>query len=134
MQHMDHGPITRLVSASVARGQVVMADAATGLVKPATAGTTLFLGVARDDAAPDGSGSATNLATLRPEVAIFQAPAIVEVTFAADTDDGEFVVCAAAGAVTPVGAAAASDATSVVGKCVDPGGVTAGNKGLLKLR
>lgn len=127
------GPITREVSAAVTAGQLVMPDGTTQKVKPATAGATTVIGVARDDAAPAGSGSATNFATLRPEVAIFQAPYVVKVKFAADCADGVKVIAAAIGQVTPVGAAVALDGTTVVGYCVEPAGVLSGAFGRIKL-
>lgn len=127
------GPITREVNVAVTAYQLVMPDGTTQKVKPATAGAATVLGVARDDAAPEGSGTGTNFATLRHEVAIFQAPYVVKVKFAADCADGVKVVAAANGQVTPVGAAAASDGTAVVGYCVEKAGVTSGNFGRIKL-
>lgn len=132
-EYTQLGPETYEVNAAVTRYQLVMPDSTTGKIKPATAGATTVLGVAREDAAPSGSGSASNFATLRPHVAVFQAPYTVKVKFAADCAFGVKVVAAATGQVTPVGAAAASDGTSVVGYCVEPAGVTSGNFGRIKL-
>jgi cell division ATPase FtsA len=122
------GPATYTVSTAVTAGQVVMVDGTTGLVKPATAAATTCLGVARDDAAPAGSGSSTNFATLRPEVAVYSAPYEVKVTAAADCAFGVKVIAAANGQVTP-GAVVGQ----IVGYVTEPAGITAGNKGRIKL-
>lgn len=128
------GPASYEVSAAVTAGQLVMPDGTTGKVKPATAAATTVLGVARDDAAPAGSGSSTNFATLRPEVAVYAAPYEVKVTASADVDFGEKVVVGSvAGQVAPVATAAATDATTVVGYCTEPGGIVSGAKGRIKL-
>lgn len=134
------GPVTFEVSAAVTAGQVVMADASNvGKVKPATANAATVIGVARDDAAPAGSGSATNFATLRPEVAVIIG-GVTKVKFAADCDLGEKVVAAATGQVTPVTAAggtyASADAEAtrnIVGVCVEANGVTSGSFGRIML-
>jgi hypothetical protein len=127
-EYTQLGPETFIVNVAVARGQLVMPDSTTGKIKPATAAAATVLGVARDDAAPEGSGSSTNFGTLRPEVAVFQAPYTVKVTFAADTTFGQKVIAAASGQVTP-----GVVAGQVVGYCVEPNGVLAGNQGKLKL-
>lgn len=129
------GPMTFEVSAAVTAGQVLMADTSNvGKVKPATSAATLVVGVARDDAAAAGSGSSTNFASLPAKVAVFQAPYVVKVKAAADVDFGEKVIVGStAGTVTPVGAAAAADATTVVGYCVEPGGILSGAFGRIKL-
>lgn len=127
------GPATYEVNVAVTAGQLVMPDATTGKVKPATAAATTVLGVARDSGAPAGSGTSTDYGTLRPEIAVYSAPHEVVVTFAADCAFGVKVVAGATGQVTPVGAAAATDATTVVGYCTQPGGVLSGAKGRIKL-
>lgn len=136
----SHGPATYTVNAAVTAGQLVMPDSTTGMVKPATAGAATVLGVARDDAAPAGSGSSSNFATLRPEVAVYSAPYEVKVKFAADCAFGVKVVAAASGQVTPITAAggtyAAADteaSRNIVGYCTEPAGVTSGNWGRIKL-
>lgn len=127
------GPATYEVNVAVTAGQLVMPDATTGKVKPATAAATTVLGVARDSGAPTGSGTSTDFGTLRPEIAVYSAPHEVRVTFAADCAFGVKVVAAANGQVTPVGVAAATDATQVVGYCTEPAGVLAGAVGRIKL-
>jgi hypothetical protein len=122
------GPATYEVNVAVTAGQVVVPDGTTGKIKPAVGADLTVLGVARDDAAPAGSGSSTNFSTLRPEVAVYSAPYEVRVTFAANTNFGQKVVAAANGQVTP-----GVTAGQVVGYCTEPAGVTAGNKGRIKL-
>jgi hypothetical protein len=131
--YIQLGPRTYTVNVAVTGGQLVMPDGTTGKIKPATAGATTVLGQASDDAAPAGSGTSTDYSTLRPEVAVYEAPATVTLTYAADCAFGLKVIAAASGQVTPVGAAAALDGTSVVGICTEPGGVLAGAKGRTKL-
>lgn len=129
----SHGPASYTVNVAVTAGQLVMPDATTGKVKVATAAATTVLGVARDSGAPAGSGASTDFGTLRPEIAVYSAPYEVKVTFAADTLFGQKVVAAASGQVTPVGAAANTDATQVVGYCTEPAGVLATGVGRIKL-
>jgi hypothetical protein len=131
-EYTQMGPEYAEVSAAVTAGQVLMPDTG-GLVKPTTGAVATVVGVARDDASPASAGSPTNFATLRPEVAMYQAPYTVRCKFAADCDYGVRVTSAATGQVTPVGAAAASDGTQVIGICMERGGVTAGAFGLVKL-
>jgi hypothetical protein len=132
-EYMQLGPMTFEVSTAVTAGQAVMPDGTTGKIKPTTGAVANALGVARDDAAPEGSGTATNFATLRPEVAVFSAPYVVKAKFAADCAFGQKVVTAADGQVTPVGAAAASDGTQVFAVCVEAAGVTSGDVGRIKM-
>lgn len=129
----SHGPATYTVNVAVAAGQLVMPDATTGKIKVGTAAATTILGVARDSGAPAGSGASTDFGTLRPEIAVYSAPYEVKVTFAADTLFGQKVVAGATGQVTPVGAAANTDATQVVGYCTEPAGVLSGATGRIKL-
>jgi len=131
--YIQLGPRTYTVNSAVTGGQLVMPDGTTGKIKTATAGATTVLGQASDDAAPAGSGTSTDYSTLRPEVAVHEAPATVWLTYVADCAFGLKVVAAASGQVTPVGTAAASDGTAVVGICTEPGGVLAGAKGRTKL-
>lgn len=124
-EYTQLGPETYLVNVAVTRGQVVMPDGTTGRIKPSTGAVATVIGVARDDASPPSALSPSNFATLRDEVAVFQAPYTVKVQFTDDCAFGVKVVAAAAGAVTPVGAAAAADGTTVIGYCVEPAGVVA---------
>lgn len=127
------GPATYTVSSAVTAGQLVMPDSTTGQIKTATANATTVIGVARESGAAAGSGSSTDFGTLRPEIAVYSAPYEVKVTFAANCAFGVKVVAAASGQVTPVGAAAATDATQVVGYCTEPAGVLSGATGRIKL-
>jgi hypothetical protein len=135
-EYTQLGPETYLVNVAVTRGQLVMPDGTTGRIKPATAAATTVLGVARDDASPPSALSPSNFATLRDEVAVFQAPYTVKVTVSGATDVafGQKVIAGAAGSVVPIsGTAAAADGTTVVGYCVDPAGIVAGQSGKIKL-
>lgn len=133
--YLQLGPATYEVNVAVAGGQLVMPDATTGKIKPATAAATTVLGVASDDAAPAGSGSSLDYGTLRPHVAVYSAPAEVSVLVSGSTDVlfGQKVIAGATGTVVPVGAAAAADGTTVVGYCTQPGGIVAGTRGRIKL-
>jgi hypothetical protein len=132
--YLQLGPATYEVNVAVAGGQLVMPDSTTGKIKPATAAATTVLGVASDDAAPAGSGSATDYGTLRPHVAVYSAPAEVNVLVSvADVAFGQKVIAGASGTVVGVGAAAALDGTTVVGYVTQPGGIVSGSRGRIKL-
>lgn len=136
MHYLDSGPAYGEVSVAVTAGQALMPDGTTKKLKPTTGAVATAVGVARDAAAPAGSGTAMNFGVLRDEVAVIQAPATVRMTAAAGTDIpyGKKVVTAAAGAVTPISdTPAAADGTVVFGICMERGGITAGSTGLIKL-
>lgn len=114
------------VSIAVAAGQLVEPDGTTGLVKPATAGSKAVLGYAVTGATPDGTTPALTFVQQPSRVAVERA-CIAWVTFAADTAFGAKLIAAAAGAVTPAGAT--PDSTTLVGQCVEPGGVLSGGVG-----
>lgn len=121
---LQHGPKTFKVNVTVTGGQLVEPDGTTKKVKPATAGSKLVLGVALLDASPDGSGNNLSFGTNRPETSVARA-CEVRVTYAADTAFGAQLIAAATGQVTPAGAT--PDATTLVGQCTEPNGVTAGS-------
>lgn len=129
----SRGPKSYTVNVAVTAGQVVVPDSTTGKIKPSVGSDVVVLGVARDSGAPAGSGATTDFGTLRPEIAVFSAPYEVKVTFAANCAFGVKVVAAAAGQVTPVGAAATADAQQIVGYCTEPAGVLSGATGTIKL-
>lgn len=116
---LHYGPDTYKVSAAVSGGQLVMADASNpGLVKPATAAATTVLGVALGDAAPVAADADPLLVSAaQPEVAVAWN-GDVDVTYTAACALGVLLIAGAAGAVTPAGAAPASD--QVVGRCTAP--------------
>lgn len=124
--YMQDGPATFGVNVTVTGGQLVQPDAATGLVKPAVAGSLLVLGVALADAAPAGSGSNLAFGTNRPTVAV-QRGADCRVTYAAACAFGVKLIAAANGQVTPAGAT--PDSASLVGQCMEPAGALSGAVG-----
>lgn len=128
---LQHGPDTFEVNVAVTGGMLVEPDAATGKVKPATAGSLKVLGVAAADANPAGTDTATNFANARPHVAVYYAPVDVKVTYTGAATFGAKLIAAANGQVTPAGAT--PDAASIVGICTEPGGVAAGAKGRIRL-
>lgn len=126
------GPDTVAVSVAVTGGQLLMADASNvGQAKPATAGATTCIGVALEDGAPISSRTNTNFSTARPTVAIayggFDVPGV---TYAANCAWGVKLMAAANGQVTPY---VAGTPDEIVGICAEPGGVTSGNVGRVRL-
>lgn len=136
------GPRTYVPASGVAitAGQVVEARAG-GRIGPAAAGSLVTLGVALQDAiAPEdlvttpttvGGRSVLNTAILPQNVAVAYGPVETTVTYAAAATFGQLLVAAANGQVTPAGAAA--DVRTIVGRCAAPGGVGAGQVGLIRL-
>lgn len=133
---MQLGPETVTVSVPVLGGQLVEPDTSagnTGKVKPCTAGSVKFLGVARNDGQPAGTNPTNplNIAWGRPDIAIDYAPADVDTTFAAAANFGDLLMAAANGQVTPAGATPAVG--TVVGRCSTPAGVAAATVGRMRL-
>lgn len=131
LPRLQMGPTTYEVNVAVTGGQLVEPDAATGKIKPAGAASLKVLGVAANDAAPAGSGSALNYGTNRPDVAVYSGPHEVRVTYAAAATFGAKLIAAANGQVTPAGAT--PDAASLVGVCTEPAGVAAAGVGRARL-
>lgn len=133
------GPVTCAVAEPVAGGLLVEARAG-GLVGVAAAGSVVCLGISTKDATPaasavstDGFGNTVvNVATAQvTEYTAVAAEGYYPVTYAAAATFGQLLVCASGGRVTP--AAAAPDARTIVGRCWEPNGVTAGAVGLAKI-
>lgn len=141
------GPDTFVVSALIDGGVLVEPDGANpGKVKAATAGTTKCLGVTQYPAAPSGSiqGNTSygeiviDMSTLQEETAVaWQGTYPLKATGAIAF--GDLVVCAANGTVATAAAVTTptpADVTStraIVGKCVEPLGITGGSVGLIRL-
>lgn len=124
-QVRQSGPKSYPVTASVTGGQVVEGDDEG--VKPAGATSARVLGVALDDAVPGGTATeavagALDATPAASRVAV-ASRAEVPVTYAAAAELGDVLVAAAGGKVTP--ASAEPDARTVIGRCTEPGGVTA---------
>lgn len=94
---------------------------------PAAAGSVRVLGVAINDAVPalvtDPVNGVLDTAPTGTRVGVAKNVE-VPVTYAAAAAFGDKLIAAANGAVTPAGAA--PDARTIVGECVEVGGVAAG--------
>lgn len=130
------GPVTRQVNVAITGGQLVMPDAATGKIKPATSATDLCLGVALNDAAPAASGEGTTTygapvldIALPPDYVAVASGCFIKVTYTLAAAFGQkLIIGTVAGTVSPAGAA--PDARFIVGRCEEPAGVLAGAKGI----
>ena len=123
---------SRYVSGSVTTGQLVMPDTTVAvdssgkrLVKTATAGATTVIGVARLSATNTANADTTFVHT-RPSTTIFRNGQMF-VTYAAAAEEGQYLVAAANGAVTPY-TSGTSTFDQIVGKCAQK--VTAAGEGL----
>jgi hypothetical protein len=124
------GPVTYEVSVSITGGQLVEFDGTTQKIKPAVVGSKAVLGVAMNNASPAGSGSPTDFGQYPSRVAVGAMPQIFKLKVSADVAAGALVAATANGGIGPAG----SDTfDQVVGRCVDPAGITAGASGLIKL-
>lgn len=144
-QYRKAGPrtYTPADNATIRGGRVVEAAAQAGRIQEAGAASVKHLGVALTDAiAPeDIVTTPTTGADGRPVTALYSAPTTVavadagievKVTYAANANFGDWLVCAAAGTVTPAGAT--PDARTIVGQCREPLGVVVATnpRGLMK--
>lgn len=137
----EQGPISYQVSESVTGGQLVEPDTSNaGMVHPAAAGSVTVLGVALSDAEPNNDDAEsttsygahfTDASWPRPEVAVAYR-GVFRLTAGSDLDFGELVVAKASGAVTAY-TAGTSTFDAVVGRCVEPAGVTSGSKGKIQV-
>lgn len=143
-QFRKTGPRTYTPAAgvSITGGRVVEAVVG-GRIQHAAAASVKHLGVALTDAiAPEqvvntpvtGSDGrpVTAMYSLPPTVAVADSGIEVKVTYAANANFGDWLICAANGAVTPAGAT--PDSRTVVGQCREPLGVVVGTSplGLMK--
>ncbi len=120
-----HGPPTVEVSVPVTKGQGLEWDPDNaGKVRPWSAGSATPVGVAHTDAAPAAANAYNNYAPLPRAVAAQIGPTETRVIYAANCAPGELLVAASDGRVTPAGATPA--AATVIGRCTEPSGVTAG--------
>lgn len=138
--YLRSGPDTVTVSTSVTGGQLLEADPNnTGQARPASAGSTTWLGVAMNDAAPRSgtTGGGADLSQPAPNVAVHYGPTDVQgVTYAAAAAFGQPLVAAADGQITPYtppGSTGANTYDQIVGRCTEPAGVTAGATGRVRL-
>lgn len=135
----EHGPLSFSANVNIIGGQLVEPDAATGRIKPAAADSAKCLGVAVGDAAgvaftntdtTDAWGNnITNFHYPPNEVAVayqgvWRLKASGAIAF------GDLVACAANGEVKTLGAGAFG---TVIGRCVEPGGIAGGAFGKILL-
>jgi hypothetical protein len=134
LPHYQTGPDSYQVSALVKGGTLVVADGSSAsTVSTAGAGAANVLGVAGNDAAPqaDQTGNTTgygdpllDVSVLPDYVAVYHGVDI-RVTYAAAATFGAMLKSAANGQVTPW--VSGTDAAGlIVGRCTQPGGVSAG--------
>lgn len=132
---------TPAVGETVTGGHLVEPRAGERRIGHAAAGSVTVLGVAIADAiAPEdlvttstvvGGRQLLNAAPLPTTVGVAYGGIETTVEYDAAAPEGAWLVAAAAGRVTP--AAAAPDARTLVGRCTEPGGVTAaGQYGLIR--
>jgi hypothetical protein len=136
LPHYTKGPASYQVSAAVTGGQLVCKTTAnsTTIIPNVTAGATNILGVAGNDAAPivSQAGNTTaygdpllDISALGDYVAVYSGGGIdMHVVYEAACDFGDLLMAAAtAGNVKKY---VAGTADQIVGRCTQPGGVTAG--------
>lgn len=136
----ESGPVTYEVVESVPGGRLVEGRAAKK-VGLAAAGSLKVLGVATTDAKPVGSQNSTDefgnqvigTSPVDQYTAVGGNGRIYPVEYAADAAFGDMLIAAAAGKVTPAGAA--PDARTIIGQCREPGGVVVATRsvGLAKI-
>jgi hypothetical protein len=135
LPHLRHGPDNYQVSAAVAGGTLVVADASPATtVSTAGAGAVNVLGVAGNDAAPipnqaSGTDSLAGGAPLLdisvvPDYAAIYHGNDMHVTYAANATFGELLKSAASGQVTPWVSGTDTNPATIIGRCTQPGGVT----------
>jgi hypothetical protein len=137
-----HGPVSYQVASAVSGGQLVMPNSTTAgdvKVKAATAAATTVLGVAATDAAPltepalptgtDDNNPLLESSALMPNTAVYNH-VVINVTYTGAANFGELLVAGASGQVTAY-TAGTSTYDTVVGRCVQPGGVAAAGVGLM---
>lgn len=150
----EKGPLTFLATTLangglIKGGQLVEPDAATGKIKVAGVASAAVLGVATGDASPsdhtnanttDDWGNPVVNAQYPPNEVAVAYQGVWRLTAAGAINFGDFVVAAANGAVAAVAAAGATYAAaeinntrSIVGRCVEPGGIAAGATGKILL-
>lgn len=135
LPHLKHGPDSYQVSAAVAGGTLVAADASPATtVSTAGVGSILVLGVAGTDAAPvpnqagatdtaAGGAPLLDISVVGDYVPVYHG-ADMHVTYAANCTFGTLLKAAANGTVTPWVDGTDTHPAYIVGRCTQPGGVT----------
>ena len=146
----EKGPLTFSATTAangglITGGKLVEPDGTTGRIKVAVAGSAKVLGVAVGDAAPSDMASGdttdlwgnpvTNMTNHPNEVAVaYQGVWLLTNRGAGAIGFGDLVVAAGtAGNAGGVASRAAEGLETVVGRCVEPGGIVAGQKGKILL-
>jgi hypothetical protein len=134
LPHVKHGPDSYQVSAVVAGGTLVAADASPATtVSTAGAASILVLGVAGSDAAPipnqagatdaaAGGAPLLDISVVGDYVAVYY-DADMRVTYAANCQFGTLLKAAANGTVTPWVDGTDTHPAYIIGRCTQPGGV-----------
>jgi hypothetical protein len=135
LPHYKSGPASYQVSALVQGGQLVAADTAGATtVSPAGAASLLVLGVAGVSAAPipnqagatdtaAGGAPLLDISVLPDYTPVYAGGYDMHVTFTANAAFGEYLVAAAAGAVTTYTVGGGANPLTIIGRCTQPGGV-----------
>lgn len=147
----EKGPITYLATTvanggNITGGQLVMPDGTTGKIKPTSGAVANCLGVALGDASgSDFANTDTTDTWGNPIVNAQYPPNEVAVAYqgvynltatAAAIPFGALVTSAAAGKVVAYAAAAAGAVSvdgTIIGRCVEPGGIASGGTGRILL-
>lgn len=138
--HNRFGPDTYEVSAAV-KGGAFVAPSSGGKVATAAADSITVLGVALYGALPAGTSQSSTTGYDEPAYDFSTPGEYVAVawtgTYKLVSDDilafGDYVVVGTNGNVKKAAAAALGDNRKIVGKCVEPLGVAAAAKGLIRL-
>lgn len=132
------GPVTYAAAEAIKGGQLVEARA-NAVVGVAAAGSTAVVGVAMTDAVPaaDQSDATTSYGapvtdtSVPPGYVSVCITGVIKATYTAAAAFGDLLTTAANGQVTPAGAT--PTVGTVVGRCLEPAGVAAGARGLMRL-
>jgi hypothetical protein len=136
---LEQGPLTFDANVNIVGGMVVMVDGTTGRIKPSTAGTPLFLGVALGDASAFSNTNADTTDAWGNPVANAHVPpvevavawrGVYRLTASGAIAFGALVVAGTNGVVVT---RAAETMDAVIGKCVEPGGIANGQRGKILL-
>lgn len=140
----EKGPITYLATTianggNITGGQLVEPDGTTGKIKVATADSAACLGVATGNASASDFSNADTTDTWGNTVVNAQFPpnevavayqGVWKLTATGAIAFGALVACAANGTVKTIGAGVFG---TVVGRCVEPGGIAGAAKGKILL-
>jgi hypothetical protein len=136
---LEQGPLTFDANVNIMGGSLVMPDGTTGRIKPTVADTPLCLGVATGDASAYSNTNADTTDAWGNPIVNAQVPPVEvavawrgvwRLTASGAIAFGALVVAGANGVVVT---RAAQGLDSVIGKCVEPGGIASGQRGKILL-